>query len=488
MAETLGWEVTLSGSRTQNPAGDLAGRPRDKRVGELLIEEGLISDEELKQALEVQMQQGGKLFEVLIAQKILTKDQLHAFLSRQSGVPAIDLRNYEIPRELVPIVPPEFAREHVVLPIDKLGKLLTVGMACPLDTVTIQELERITGLKVKAMLCKLDDIQDRIRRYYPAREAVQVPPPPPKKAAPPPPPAPAPSAPPRPPATRRIPPRRDAIDKIAQAGHLPATPVVVQQILRASEDPLKNVRDVAVLAAGDPAISTKLISIANAAAYGMGGNVLNIYLAAAILGVNGMRAVVSEINASIPAACPAFNFKTFLVRSVFCATAAEDAAQKSGRAHPADVYTAALIHDTGRLALAHVMGEDYGKVDSGLSVLDLMDGELETFGFTHAEAGYRLALAWGLPPVIAGAIRTHHDVDALKLDPLAALVALCAILAEHFERNTPVRPEAFQKSSGLLKQSGLDVPAAIAIYDSTAAAIPPAPKSELRVSVTRPRP
>ena len=476
----------MSGSNTQNPAGDLAGRPRDKRVGELLIEEGLISDEQLKQALEVQMQKGGKLFEVLIAQKTLTKDQLHAFLSRQSGVPAIDLRNYEIPRELVPIVPPEFAREHVVLPIDKLGKLLTVGMACPLDTVTIQELERITGLKVKAMLCKLDDIQDRINRYYPARDTVQPQAAPPKKPAPAP--TAAPPAPSRPPATRRIPPRRDAIDKIAQARHLPATPVVVQQILRAAEDPLKNVRDVAFLAASDPSISTKLISIANAAVYGMAGNVSNLYLAAAVLGVNGIRAAVSEINAAIPAACPAFNFKTFLLRSVFCATAAADAAQQSGRAHPSDAYTAALIHDMGRLALAHAMGEDYGKVDSGLSVLDLMDGELEAFGFTHAEAGYRLALAWGLPQLIAEAIRTHHDVDAVKLDPLAATVALCAILAEHFERSTPVRPEAFQKAAGLLRQSGLDVPAAIAIYDSTAAAITPAPKSELRVSVTRPRP
>ncbi|MCX5770984.1 MAG: HDOD domain-containing protein [Candidatus Hydrogenedentes bacterium] len=478
----------MSGSDRQNPAGDLAGRPRDKRVGELLIEEGLISDEQLKQALEVQMQKGGKLFEVLIAQNTLTKDQLHAFLSRQSGVPAIDLRNYEIPRELVPIVPADFAREHVVLPIDKLGKLLTVGMACPLDTVTIQELQRITGLRVKAMLCKLDDIQDRIRRYYPIRDTVQAPPAPPKKAAPPPPPAPAPATPPRPPTTRRIPPRRDAIDKIAQTRHLPATPVLVQQIVRASEDPLKNVRDVAVLAAGDPAISTKLISIANAAAYGMAGSVSNVYLAAAVLGVNGIRTAVSEINASIPVACPAFNFKTFLVRSVFCATAAADAVQKSGRAHPADAYTAALIHDTGRLALAHIMGEDYGKVDSGLSVLDLMDGELEAFGFTHAEAGYRLALAWGLPPILAEAIRTHHDIDALKLDPLAATVALCAILAEHFERSTPVRPEAFQKAAGILKQSGLDVPSAIAIYDSTAAAIPSAPKSEIRIPVTRPRP
>ena len=480
----------MSGSESKNPGGDLAGRPRDKRVGELLIEEGLISDEQLKHALEVQMQKGGKLFEVLIAQKTLTKDQLHAFLSRQSGVPAIDLRNYEIPRELIPIVPGEFAREHVVLPIDKLGKLLTVGMACPLDTVTIQELERITGLKVKAMLCKLDDIEDRIHRYYPLRDTVQMPAAPPKKVvAPPPPPKPAPPpAPSRPPSVRRIPPRRDAIDKIQQARHLPATPVVVQQILRAVEDPLKNARDLAVLAAGDPAISTKLVSIANAAAYGMAGNVTNVYLAAAILGMKGMRSVVSEINAAIPAACPAFNFKTFLLRSVFCATAAGAAAQQSGRAHPSDAYTAGLIHDMGRLALAHLMGEDYGKVDGGLSVLDLMDGELEAFGFTHAEAGYRLALAWGLPPIIAGAVRTHHDVDALRLDPLAATVALCTILAEHFERTAPVRPEAFQKAAGILKQSGLDVAAAMALYESTANVVTPAPKSELRINVTRPRP
>jgi HD-like signal output (HDOD) protein len=479
----------LSSSDINKPEGDLAGRPRDKRVGELLIEEGLISDEQLKQALEVQMQKGGKLFEVLIAQKLLTKDQLHAFLSRQSGVPAIDLRNYEIPRELVPIVPGEFAREHVLLPIDKLGKLLTVGMACPLDTVTIQELERITGLKVKAMLCKLDDIQARINRYYPVHDTIQVPPIP-QKTVPETPPAPAPPVQPssRPPATRRIPPRRDAIDKIVQTAHLPATPIVVQQILRSSEDPLKNARDIAMLASGDPAISMKLIGLANAAAYGMAGSVTNVYLAAAVLGLNGMRAIVSEINASIPVACPAFNFKTFLLRSIFCATAAGAAAQQSGRAHPSDAYTAALVHDTGRLALAHIMGEDYAKVDSGLSVLDLMDGELETFGFTHTEAGYRLALAWGLPPAVAGAIRTHHDYDALKLEPLAAIVALCAILAEHFERSAPIRPEAFQKAAGILKQSGLDVAAAIALYDSTAAVITPAPQSELRVTVTRPRP
>lgn len=442
-------------------------------MGELLIEEGLITDEQLVNALDTQAKKGGKLFEVLIAQKILTKDSLHQFLSRQSGVPAIDLRNYEIPRELVPIVPAEFAREHIVLPIDKLGKLLTVGMACPLDTVTIHELEHITGLRVKAMLCKLDDIHARIKRYYPVHAPVQEMPSPPKPAQPKPAAPPAePAAPQRPPAPRRIPPRQDAIDKIVRAAHLPPAPDVLKQLKKTAQDPLKTVRDLATLAAGDPAVAGKLMSLANAVAYGMPGSVTNLYLAAALLGNEGIRDILAEIDAAPPPECPAFNLEPFMLRSFFCATAAAAAAQKSGRVHAADAYTAGLLHDTGRLALAALMAEDYANVDPGLSVLDLLDGELQEFGFTHAEAGYRLAAAWGLPPNVAGAIRTHHDTEALKLDPLAATVALAGMLAEAQECGTPCRPETFQRSQGILAQSGIDAETAVAIYNSTAAAVP----------------
>lgn len=465
----------MSATESENPAGDLAGRPRDKRVGELLIEEGLISDKQLANALETQAQKGGKLFEVLIAQKIITKDSLHQFLSRQSGVPAIDLRNYEIPRDLVPIVPAEFAREHVVLPIDKLGKLLTVGMACPLDTVTIHELEHITGLRVKAMLCKLDDIHAKIRRYYPVREPVQEIPAASKPAKPaqtrPAAPPPEPAAPARPPAPRRIPPRQDAIDKIVQTPHLPATPDVLEQLKKIANDPIKSVRDTAAVAAADPAVAGKLVSLANAAAYGMAGSVTNVYLATALLGNEGIRSIVAEIDAEFPPECKAFSRKPFLLRSVFCATVAAAMAQKSGRIHPADAHTAGLLHDTGRLALAFVMAEDYAKVQPGTSILDLLDGELQEFGFSHAEAGYRLAVAWGLPPAVAGAVRTHHDLEALKLDPLAATVALAAMLAEAHERSAPCRAEAFKNSQGILGQAGIDADGAIEIYNATVAAV-----------------
>lgn len=459
----------MSAGEKDNSASDLAGRPRDKRVGELLIEEGLITDKQLQCALGVQAQKGGKLFEVLIEQKLLTKESLHSFLSRQSGVPGIDLRNYEIPRELVSIIPQEFARQHVVLPIDKLGKLLTVGMACPLDTVTIHELEHLTGLTVKAMLCKLDDIQSKIQRYYPLREPERPVPPPPK-------PQPVSAAPPRPAPVRLAPPRHDVIEQIEKAEKLPMAPGMLQQVVRTAEDPSLNVRDTAVLAAGDPALTAKLLGVANGAAYGMAGNVTNIYLAVTLLGNPGVHATAQDMAGPAPAECPAFMFKTFLLRSVFCATAAAAGAQKSGRVHPADAYTAGLLHDTGRLALAHFMPDEYGKIDRGLSVLDLMDSELETFGFSHAEAGYRLATAWGLPAGIAGAIRTHHDAEALKLDPLAATVALMATLAEVFERNVPTRTEVFQKSPGLLAQSGLDAAAAMAIYETTSTMIASAPK------------
>ena len=71
-----------------------------------------------------------------------------------------------IPEELVELVPKEFAERHKVFPIDKLGKMLTIAMACPLDEKTIHELEEITGLRVKAFVCGWEDIDERIRKYY----------------------------------------------------------------------------------------------------------------------------------------------------------------------------------------------------------------------------------------------------------------------------------------------------------------------------------
>lgn len=153
-------------------AGEDASAPAPARmepIGQMLIRNGLVTREQLEQALAQQRQKGGKTFENLIQMGFLDKGVLHEFLSKQPGVATINLANYKLEQELVNLIPRELALRELVLPIDRLGKLLTVAMACPLDLDTIRELEQVTGLRVKGMLCKLDDILAAVEKLYRGR-------------------------------------------------------------------------------------------------------------------------------------------------------------------------------------------------------------------------------------------------------------------------------------------------------------------------------
>ena len=88
-------------------------------------------------------------------------------------MPSIALKKCRINDSVLSLVPEAFAIEREVFPIDQLGKLLTVGMVCPLDTATIDDLEEITGLKVKPLLCTRNDLHDSVIRYY-SRDAFHL--------------------------------------------------------------------------------------------------------------------------------------------------------------------------------------------------------------------------------------------------------------------------------------------------------------------------
>jgi len=471
-----------------SPTGPARAQSPDRRVGELLIEAELITPQQLDEALHVQAQKGGKLFEILIALKHLTKEALHTFLSKQSGVPSIDVSNYHIPRELLMIIPKAFAREHVVLPIDQLGKLLTVGMACPLDTATITELEKITGLRVKAMLCKFDDINAMLRRCYPSEEAQVYEGPgvlldaKKKKAAPEP--SEAPSKPPEidlaPPkeetapatAPRRPPSMRpNVMALIEQQDFLPFVSNILQQARAASDDPAETLQGLTAILSKDPAVAARLLRVANASAYGMPGRVTNVSLAIAVLGGQGTRAVMKSFDQA-PVLQDSFRpvQKAYWLRSTFCAAAAMAVARASGRGRTTDAYTAGLLHDIGRLALPTLLPQLYAQVDGELPILDLVAVEEEIFGVAHPEVGYLLARYWQLPPTIAHAIRFHHHPDATESENLIALVALAAVMAEAFERDSAPSADCFAGCGDLLAQLSITVEKATQILDKTAAA------------------
>ena len=145
-----------------------------KRIGTLLVDAGIVSENQLKEALTRQAGNGSKTVDELISLGYMNPTQFADFLAQQPGVPRISLANCDVPKEVVKIIPEKFAIEHEMFPIDRLGGLLTVGMVCPLDSESRKELERMTGLRVKPILCSRAEIQEAFAAHYRSRQEVPV--------------------------------------------------------------------------------------------------------------------------------------------------------------------------------------------------------------------------------------------------------------------------------------------------------------------------
>lgn len=400
--------------------GDPAGHPK-KRIGELLIDAGLITKADLQEALEVQQREGGKIVDVLISLGRIEPEQFLQFLARQPGIPSIDLASYDIPHSIVSLVPRELAVKHELVPIDVLGKLLTVAMVCPLDSKTIAELEQMTSLRVKALLCGAKDVRAALNRYYPADRA----------GAPP-------QAAPRPVTEEDIaslegPMRlQNAARLIRRISALPALPETVSRIREATGDPKVTVRMVADILSMDPPVAAKVLSVANSAAYGFAHRVDDLNLAVSLMGLRETYSIVlSMAVVDVLRKSEVFDYRSFWKESVLCASAARKVAEVINRKDMAGVFSAGLLHNLGRLVLVEVASDAYAKIPRDLRGKELVQAEEAVFGLSHSEAGYELAHHWGLPEDINEAIRFHHTPDlSVKSRDMVAVVAVAAMMVQ----------------------------------------------------------
>ncbi|HEY3819133.1 MAG TPA: hypothetical protein VGL81_18320 [Polyangiaceae bacterium] len=183
-----------------------------KRIGELLVDGGILSQSQLEQALFAQRKDGRKLGQLLVELGLVNEVQVTQTLSRQLSVPWVSLYHVDFSRSLLNLVPRETAEKYCLIPIfvrrvRKQGETLYVAMDDPTNEGAIQEVSRAAALPVKPMIACPSDIRAAIRVYYPGEGPAAVlavapaPPPshpgaaaPPSGAVPPPPP-PAPSVP-----------------------------------------------------------------------------------------------------------------------------------------------------------------------------------------------------------------------------------------------------------------------------------------------------
>jgi type IV pilus assembly protein PilB len=141
-------------------------RKVEKPLGQILIERGIISKEQLDKALEVQRKEGGLVGEVIVKLGFAKEEDIAHCLSLQYGFPYLPLENYEISKEVIKLVPKNVSSHYCLIPIDKIGNTLTVAMANPLNTQAIEDLEDITSCDIQIFVSTPSDIRKSIEKFY----------------------------------------------------------------------------------------------------------------------------------------------------------------------------------------------------------------------------------------------------------------------------------------------------------------------------------
>ncbi|HEY6000300.1 MAG TPA: ATPase, T2SS/T4P/T4SS family [bacterium] len=143
------------------------GGDERRRIGELLLQAGVITEGQLQEALAQQQRSGGRLCYNLIRLGHLTADALVGFLRDQFGVAAVNLERYRVPEEVLQLLPAGFARERRIVPLHVLGRTLTVALVDPSRAEDIAAVREMTGLDPEPLICPEAALEAALRRFYP---------------------------------------------------------------------------------------------------------------------------------------------------------------------------------------------------------------------------------------------------------------------------------------------------------------------------------
>ncbi len=136
------------------------------RLGELLVRESVISAGDLRKAQEEQRKEGGRLGSSLVKLGMIEESELTSFLSKQYGVPAINLAEFDIDKDVINLVPRDVAEKHNLVPFNRSGSTISVAMSDPSNIFAIDDIKFITGYNVEVMVASEQAIKDAVERYY----------------------------------------------------------------------------------------------------------------------------------------------------------------------------------------------------------------------------------------------------------------------------------------------------------------------------------
>ncbi|HEX7331848.1 MAG TPA: type IV-A pilus assembly ATPase PilB [Pyrinomonadaceae bacterium] len=136
------------------------------KLGEILVRENLISPQHLREALDYQREHGGRLGFNLVKLGLISDDMITAVLSRQYGIPSVNLDLFKIDPAVLSLIPQEVAQKHSVLPLSRVGATLTLAMVDPTNVFAMDDVKFMTGLNVEPVVVAEGSVQQAIAKYY----------------------------------------------------------------------------------------------------------------------------------------------------------------------------------------------------------------------------------------------------------------------------------------------------------------------------------
>jgi len=281
------------------------------------------------------------------------------------------------------------ALEQLVLPIDRLGKLLTVAMACPLDTHTIRQIESMSGLRVKAMLCRLDDIVVAVESLYRQRESqemsieslgIAV-------------------------SDARTQTRTAIKDKV-DAFDFKVPESIARNLIDAAADARVSLDKLSGMLEVDPVTLFQVLDVVNSPMFGMTANIDTSAKAMVVLnkkGVSSLFRIHIENNATLKQ-----EWSLLSEQAVRCGAVASSLVEDLGiAAHKNEVRCAGILCWLGRFALMELAYPKYKFINHDLIGVALCEEERKLFDVTHSEVGEMLIQRAGLCDRLANVVRFY---------------------------------------------------------------------------------
>jgi putative nucleotidyltransferase with HDIG domain len=240
----------------------------------------------------------------------------------------------------------------------------------------------------------------------------------------------------------------DILTLVGQIGCLPSMPAIYHQLLEALQSPYCSIQRIGEIVASDPGVAAKILQLVNSAFFGFANKVSNAETAVLLLGVGVVRSLALTVHlfsAFDPGRCAGFSLENTWYHSLQVGQLARKIAElESGEDKlMEEAFTAGLLHDVGKLILAHHRPVEYSEVmaQAHKEKRPVLEVERERFHANHAELGAYLLDLWGLPTPLVEGVAFHHEPAKASEQSFSPLAAVHIANALEQERSS-VEPEA----------------------------------------------